>query len=266
MMRRIPDYFEALIAYRVWLVKPNGLLTGQAVQEPWPFYQAMVGRCGGVREDAEDAHVGPEGEWRPSPAFLCDCGVHAVKTEAAAEQRWKGFLPGSGASYWGTYKPASLAWGSVKLWGRVIEHDEGYRAEFAYPYQLQCGGEQQAACIAERYGISCDYEKVEEKEENLWCGLFNSLHPPYYPSYALPKARLTVPMHRTPSPAPLVPSTLVAQVPPGVTPSAWQLQELKKARYTSAYGGDWQSIMRRAFHKVQNDPTAVDIPIIGLGG
>jgi hypothetical protein len=46
-------------------------------------------------------------------------GIHAFKTEAQAK------------SY-----AANTVWGEVSLWGRVIEHDLGYRAEFAYPRTL----------------------------------------------------------------------------------------------------------------------------------
>ncbi len=68
-------------------------------------------------------------------------GIHAFKTEAQAK------------SY-----AANTVWGEVSLWGRVIEHDLGYRAEFAYPRTIVVPATMpNAAAIAKKlaraYGI-----------------------------------------------------------------------------------------------------------------
>jgi hypothetical protein len=50
-------------------------------------------------------------------------GVHAYKDAAKARQHAE-------TAYLGGQQPHWL-WGSVRLWGEVVEHEIGYRAEFA---------------------------------------------------------------------------------------------------------------------------------------
>lgn len=56
-----------------------------------------------------------------SPEPGCTCGVHAIKDPAR--------LARAGRSV--------AVVGRVAMWGRVIEHSKGYRAEFAYPSRLR---------------------------------------------------------------------------------------------------------------------------------
>jgi len=68
----------------------------------------------------------------PDPALECWCGIYGLRTEKAIreqvatwEENWQG---GSELLGW--------AVGQVNLWGRVVEYERGWRAEFAYPYAL----------------------------------------------------------------------------------------------------------------------------------
>jgi hypothetical protein len=54
-----------------------------------------------------------------APHVTCSCGLHATH-EVEILRR--------------TRTPAVL--GRVALWGRVIEHEQGYRGEFGYPQRL----------------------------------------------------------------------------------------------------------------------------------
>jgi hypothetical protein len=56
-----------------------------------------------------------------SPEPGCTCGIHAIKDPAR--------LARSGRT--------AAAVGRVAMWGRVIEHSKGYRAEFAYPSRMR---------------------------------------------------------------------------------------------------------------------------------
>ena len=58
-----------------------------------------------------------------SPEPGCTCGVHAMKEP----QRLRRARPGKMAGVIGT----------ISMWGRVIEHTRGWRAEFAYPARLR---------------------------------------------------------------------------------------------------------------------------------
>jgi hypothetical protein len=56
-----------------------------------------------------------------SPYFSCTCGVYAAKTIEHLRQCG--------------YKRFGL-FGEVYMWGKVVEHERGWRAQFAYPKTL----------------------------------------------------------------------------------------------------------------------------------
>lgn len=161
----IPDYCEPLIGYRVWNVFPNGLMAGQSYAEPWPPYQAMAARCG-FTKSAEHVH---DGCWVAPPVYRCGCGIHALKRIDAAELRLieeslssHGRFSAAYIAYYDEYTPPmGRVWGSVKFWGRVVEHEIGYRAEYAYPSQLYCQDPKLAATVAELYGVPCDVKVLD---------------------------------------------------------------------------------------------------------
>lgn len=158
----IPDYCDAITAYRAFDVHENGLLTGQAHAEPWPPYQAFVGRCGAISGTGWQAHI-RDGAFTPAPVWGCDCGIHALKSEESAERRvtedrW-GFSWDTGN------RPPGRAWGRVKLWGRLIEHTLGYRAEFAYPFDLVSDSKPLAEKIAALYGVPCAFKAMKSRPD-----------------------------------------------------------------------------------------------------
>lgn len=54
--------------------------------------------------------------------------------------------------------PVGWAWGSVSLWGRVIEHEQGWRAQYAYPYALSVESPDDAVATAIRREYLVDVE------------------------------------------------------------------------------------------------------------
>ena len=46
-----------------------------------------------------------------------------------------------------------LCVGRVLLWGRVVEHERGYRAEAAYPADAVAPDPETAAALERRYGV-----------------------------------------------------------------------------------------------------------------
>jgi hypothetical protein len=62
-------------------------------------------------------------EFHRSPEPGCTCGVHAMKDP----RRLRRSRPGKNAGVIGT----------VSMWGRVVEHTKGWRAEYAYPARLR---------------------------------------------------------------------------------------------------------------------------------
>jgi hypothetical protein len=58
--------------------------------------------------------------WHEAPDPACTCGLHGTHGLEVLRK---------------TKCPAVL--GRVALWGRVVEHEQGYRAQFAYPQRLR---------------------------------------------------------------------------------------------------------------------------------
>jgi hypothetical protein len=143
------------IGYRLWRVLPYQDLDGppsvrlcsagtMGVPKFWPARQPV----GAVCSDFKTTHAAP---W-PSH----ECGVWALTSLEDAEARVEQFA--------GTNNfVGSLGWavGEVALWGRVIEHEKGYRAQYAYPGALTVTTrrEHTARALADAYGIPVEWER-----------------------------------------------------------------------------------------------------------
>ena len=116
----IPDYISPIVGYRVWTWGTTGLKS--LCGERWRPGQLLAARCrasvvvgpiAGRAEAVHDAHEPPQTN--------CTCGVYASKS---LEQ-----LLTTGYAKCGIH-------GEVYLWGTVVEHELGWRAQFAYPKTL----------------------------------------------------------------------------------------------------------------------------------
>ncbi len=99
-----PDYVEPLVGYRTWHWTAAGIKSLNGTF--WPVGEPLSAWC---RNDHEP------------PGDGCTCGVYAARTlDHLTEINYRDF----GIS------------GEVHLWGKVWQHELGYRAEFAYPRKL----------------------------------------------------------------------------------------------------------------------------------
>jgi hypothetical protein len=113
---RVVDYAEG---WRVWCAQEtsNGLRLASVVHEAvWPRRTDLHALCD------LDHHVAPDVD--------CTCGIHAAREPA---RLWT-YLHGRD-------EPATVArvLGGVALWGRVVEHEHGWRAERAFPLSFVTG-------------------------------------------------------------------------------------------------------------------------------
>jgi hypothetical protein len=112
---RAPDAIDPIRAWRVWLpsVEVDGSL----------MLCSLTEAGGGTRWAAGDPLRAscPTGE-HEAPRRECTCGIYAHKSWASASHQARGV--------------AGAVVGEVQLWGRVIEHERGYRAQFALPCAL----------------------------------------------------------------------------------------------------------------------------------
>jgi len=104
---------EPIHAWRTWTLV--GSRDGSYVRlapiagdgRPWPPRRPAEASCTRHR-----SHVRPE--------LDCTCGLHAVESPDELRR---------------TRDPAVL--GTVALWGRIVEHERGFRAALAYPQRLR---------------------------------------------------------------------------------------------------------------------------------
>jgi hypothetical protein len=115
----IPDYIMPVIGYRVWRWNATGLRSLNG--EPWLPGQPLAAGCraatfktiSGLAKAVHDPHELPH----PN----CTCGVYAAKNREHLRQFG--------------YERRGIH-GEVYMWGTVVEHKLGWRAQFAYPKSL----------------------------------------------------------------------------------------------------------------------------------
>ena len=126
-----------ITAWRLWEVKPDGTLKSYAVENVWAPDEPMTG---------EPFLWGGHGT----------AGVYAFKTKEAFMREFGVCLE---ARFLGGY-----VWGEVSLWGEVVEHEDGYRAQYARIKRLYRGqnvSQQEYEAICRIYGV----ESVPGKQQ-----------------------------------------------------------------------------------------------------
>jgi hypothetical protein len=104
---RITEAPEPVFGFRAWSVHGTGSLRSRFGAERWEPGADFTAHC----------KAWPDG---PCPHCDCVCGVHAFR-DLRHLKSWRG----------GTHVT-----GAVALWGRIIEHELGFRAEHARPVAL----------------------------------------------------------------------------------------------------------------------------------
>jgi hypothetical protein len=105
------DAPEILSAWRTWGLTGGSdasdlrLLPVARVTRPWPVAEPARAMCRRRHERV--------------PAVACRCGLYAMRGADALRR---------------TRDPAVI--GTVSLWGRIVEHEHGFRAEWGYPQRL----------------------------------------------------------------------------------------------------------------------------------
>ena len=127
-----PDYAGALIGWRVWCVFRRGdelRLASVIADDVWPSGSALVASCR-AHELPSSRLVRPDRSRHGAPHEACTCGIYAARDAAAV---WT-YLRGRDDA-----DTVARVLGRVLLWGRVVEHESGWRAERAYPLELHTG-------------------------------------------------------------------------------------------------------------------------------
>lgn len=128
VQRRMPDYVHTLTAWRAWAIVNEGgwRLKALGMNGVWEPKKVMEAEC-----QKSSSHLSLSSAFapktsngkHPAPSFNCSCGIWSFKE-----------LNDLVAAIGNTYEIKVL--GQVSLWGRVIETENGFRAEKAYPKEL----------------------------------------------------------------------------------------------------------------------------------
>jgi hypothetical protein len=142
---------EPILGWRLWHVR---LHEGDYRLESFTWHH--VSWPAGRRLDASCAVHGDD-----APVAGHECGIYAFRTRELAEdllRRYTGVRQRYGPVPEEPPPPRlgrPVALGRVSLWGRVLEREHGFRAQYAYPYDLfVIGGDDAiAAGLRRRYAV-----------------------------------------------------------------------------------------------------------------
>lgn len=247
----IPDYFEALTAYRVFGAMDNGLLTGQMMREPWPPYHAFDSRCHHVQSGLSHILPSDPPQFAPAPVLDCGCGIHAFKTLQLAEQRKEESAHGPFGGLWMTDRTG--VWGSISIWGHIIEHELGYRAQYAYPQELYTHEKRLAPLVSQLYGVPCTWIESARKAKEPWYDMGYSLIPQSIPAQRFWSAVSTYdPAKGVTDLTPMVEikSRTIAAPPRIAGASRWQTREYGKVLTRDPIQlADWKDILKLMVYK-----------------
>lgn len=163
----VPDYCEPLVAWRTWQREsstqdlPRLVSSFNMIWEPYQRFEAKHRSLAYEffpHQQPELCQSSPCDAWNPHHHY--GCGIYGVKTR----EQLKGWL---NASF---YLYTETVIGQVYLWGNIIEHERGYRAQYAYPKCIVYT-EKNATMLTKIYGIPYEedlsWTSVIESNESL---------------------------------------------------------------------------------------------------
>jgi hypothetical protein len=112
----VPDYISPVVGHRVWQWDAAGLKSLNG--ERWVAHQPLSAACRAAASSSISGLSKTAHDPAKLPDINCTCGVYAARTT--------GHLRQCGYERFGIR-------GEVYLWGAVVEHERGWRAQFAYP-------------------------------------------------------------------------------------------------------------------------------------
>jgi hypothetical protein len=134
---------EPLRGWRAWQVVPGDdgpALASWWVNAVWPAMRPLEARCG---------------QHGPRPAAHHSCGIHAFEAREHALDYLRGMRETPLLFVRRPERALGIVVGRVSGWGRAVAHARGWRAQFAYPYDLYLirGDRALARTVAARYAV-----------------------------------------------------------------------------------------------------------------
>lgn len=178
-----PLYMHPVIGWRLWIplfIRGNWLLSSlrtfrkgtldplpQYIWEPGERFQARCTTCRHVIEGPMFCSSITLFRHENPPEEIGECGVYAHAALHGARERFikiEEELKRCFSRF--RYTAPLVAVGTVKLWGRIIEHEWGFRAQYAYPKTLYVPRDRHgriAAELAEAYRVPASHRFPDDE-------------------------------------------------------------------------------------------------------
>ncbi len=124
----IPDRINLIVGWRMWRLANGAVWSINIDHVRWPVREVLIARCWmriWVDKRLDKTDVGWAVMPHAAPQHSCGCGIYAGVRELLAEYAQTGYV------FQDTEHP--VIFGEVSLWGMVVEHQRGWRAQIAYP-------------------------------------------------------------------------------------------------------------------------------------
>ena|SRR2546422_4769970 len=166
---RIPDVAGYAVGWRTWTTGNPALppCLSSLRGDRWPHRTPLIAGC-----RANDVPPSFDPHYRTqlhnAPEESCTCGIYALRTELqlfAEDLGGPAVAPMMSTaviqlSQLRSVSPILAIIGKVALWGKVIEHTEGFRAEYAYPLELWALDAPQALVTDLHFGYGVPVRRV----------------------------------------------------------------------------------------------------------
>jgi hypothetical protein len=126
------DCGEPILGWRLWHVRLHGgeyrLESFTRHHISWPARRRLEASCNALGR-------------HQAPSTAHECGIYAFRSRELAEELLRRYVGvrqcyGREQEFPPPPRGRPIAIGSVSLWGRVLVRERGYRAQYAYPYEL----------------------------------------------------------------------------------------------------------------------------------
>lgn len=120
-MTTIPDYISPFYGWRSWFIDDRFRLLSVIQDAVWPKCKPFTAAC---RLSVPPLYA-PRGSslLHKAPREDCHCGIYGTTSLVEATRYLEE----------GRRPEALTALGITSLWGKMVQHQEGYRAQYAYP-------------------------------------------------------------------------------------------------------------------------------------
>lgn len=159
---RVPDRFETepRLCWRNWRLRiATGDLVSMSGGYPWPRGEPMVAGCDlePIIGASGASHIA-DGSDVEYPSIICTCGIWVYNDPEVAIEKAASF------GDW-VMNPVDLysivVAGQVSIWGKLVDHERGFRAQYAYPYSVRVpswvdDSDELAAFVRDEYQVDVE--------------------------------------------------------------------------------------------------------------